>query len=529
NQMQFPLVVDFTKGHLEVVGGVASGKSTFLQTLFYSLVSCYSPAEINLYGIDFSSQMLTSFAGDAHVGGIVLEGEDDRLNKLFGLITKILQQRKAQIKGGSFSQYIRLRGWVMPAIVVAIDGYANFREKTENRFERQLIELSREAEGYGIFLVLSCTGFGGADLQNKIADNMRQGICLELADKYRYSEALHIAHFDVLPEVNVKGRGLAALDGNVLEYQTALACRAENDYARSEQLKEDCARMSASWTGRRATSIPEIPAKPVWELLSGLEEYRDAVKAGGLLPVAYHQEDASLYCVDLGKTFCYVVLGRERSGKSTFLRNLAYAARDTGGRLIMVDNESRTDARTAELVGAEYVVTPKELLQMLKDLTLLVNDRGAKRNALRQQDLEDAEIYRAMREEFPPLYVFLPDMPGFLRTIYSNLGGIGKLNANFEVIFAKGQLLNIYFFTALNVKQISEVSGYAAWRSFSKECNGVFIGGALNEQSLFGYQGIPFQEQRKRLKVGMAYAVDQADDQTMQPIVFPQNRGGVGG
>ncbi len=227
NQMQFPLVIDFSKGHLVVVGGVASGKSTFLQTLFYALINCYSPAEVNLYGIDFSSQMLTSFAGDAHVGGIVLEGEDDRLNKLFGMITKILQQRKAQIKGGSFSQYIRLHGWVLPAIVVAIDGYANFKEKTENRFERELIELSREAEGYGIFLVLSCTGFGGADLQNKIADNIRQGICLELADKYRYNEALHISHFDVLPEVNVKGRGLAALDGNVLEYQTALACRAE--------------------------------------------------------------------------------------------------------------------------------------------------------------------------------------------------------------------------------------------------------------------------------------------------------------
>ncbi len=287
--------------------------------------------------------------------------------------------------------------------------------------------------------------------------------------------------------------------------------------------------MSAGWTGRRAALIPEIPAKPVWELLSGLEEYQDTVKAGGLLPVAYHQVDASLYCVDLSKTFCYVVLGRERSGKSTFLRNLACAARDTGGRVIMVDGESHADARTAELVGAEYVVTPMELFQMVKELILLVNERGAKRNALRGKDLEDAEIYQAMRKAFPPVYIFLPDLCGFFQSIYSDLEKVGKLNRQIEVIFAKGQLLNIYFFAALNVKQIPEVSGHAAWLSFSKECNGVFIGGALSEQTLFSYQGIPFQEQRKRLKPGMAYAVDQADDQTVQPIIFPQNRGGNGG
>ena len=59
---------------------------------------CYSPEEVNIYAVDFSSQMLCPFEDDAHVGGVVIEGEDDRLNKLFGMLMKILQNVYALIR-----------------------------------------------------------------------------------------------------------------------------------------------------------------------------------------------------------------------------------------------------------------------------------------------------------------------------------------------------------------------------------------------------------------------------------------------
>ena len=54
---------------------MTSGKSTFLQTLVYGLLTSYSPEEANVYAVDFSSQMLCAFEDDIHVSGIVLEGE----------------------------------------------------------------------------------------------------------------------------------------------------------------------------------------------------------------------------------------------------------------------------------------------------------------------------------------------------------------------------------------------------------------------------------------------------------------------
>ena len=48
NQAQLPLSVDFANGgHLAVCGSVVTGKSTFLQTLIYSLAVKYSPNVVN--------------------------------------------------------------------------------------------------------------------------------------------------------------------------------------------------------------------------------------------------------------------------------------------------------------------------------------------------------------------------------------------------------------------------------------------------------------------------------------------------
>ena len=526
NQMQYPLCIDLAeKGHLSVVGGVTSGKSTLLQTLVYGLISGYSPEEVNIYAVDFSSQMLCPFENDAHVGGIVLEGEDERLNKLFGLIGSILAERKMMIKGGSFGQYIKLHGHVLPAVVLVIDGYANFREKTENRFEDILLELSRSAEGYGIYLVISSAGFGTSELQNKIADNMRQSICLELGDKYRYSEALRTSHFDVLPENNVKGRGLVLYEGNVLEYQTAISCVAENDYARSEMIRTECEQMSLSWIGRKAAPIPEIPQKPTWQIFTALEAYQKMVQEKNMLPIAYVQENASVFGVDLAKTCCYSIIGRERTGKSMLLRNIACAAKDMGGRILFFDQEKCLDKDIADVVGAEYASQPQEYFTGIKELITITNSRAPRRKELLKQGLEDDEVFEVMSREFPTVFVCIADLLAFMQTIYKNIEGIGMLNPWMENIFAKARLLNVYFFGVYNVTQISSMMDKIAYLNFVHEKNGILLGGEISKQSILSYTNVSYSDQTKRMKNGMGYATNPEDNQIVDLIVIPQNRG----
>lgn len=528
NQMQFPMTVDFSeKGHLLIMGNVTSGKSTFLQTLLYGLISCYSPEEVNIYAVDFSSQMLCPFEDDAHVGGVVIEGEDDRLNKLFGMLMKILQMRKRQIRGGNFNQYIQVHGAVLPAIVLVIDGYANFREKTDNRFEANLMELSRSAEGYGIYLAIGSTNIGSNDLQSKIADNFRQRICLEMGDKYSYGPLLGTTSFDILPETNVKGRGLANVDGNILEYQTALACKADNDYERSERIRNDCRQMSQTWHGRYAESIPEIPLRPTWDVFQHMSQYQSCIQEGEELPVAYYQENASVYGINLKNSYRYLVLGREHMGKSVFLRNIACAAKDAGGVIYVIDKSNRGDWKIAEITGAEYAAEPLEIKEIIRKLILLTNERGLRRKELTGKGYDDEEIYQVMRKEYQAVHVLIADFADFLRIIYTEISGVGKLNAPVETIFAKGRLLNVYFFAAVNVDQVPLMMGRAAWQNYLADKMGVVLGGEMNKQNIFNYQNVKFNEQGKRLKPGLAYAVNAEDNSMVDLIVFPQNKGPV--
>lgn len=527
-QRQFPLMVDFAQnGHMAVVGGVTSGKSTLMQSLFYSLICSHSPDELNLYLIDFSSQMLSPFEKAPHVGGVVLEGEDERLNKLFGLLGTILKERKQQIRGGSFSQYIQTHGHRLPAIIVGLDGYANFREKTEDRFESNIMELLRDAEGYGIYLVISCGGYGGIELQSKLADKIRQGLCLEMGDKYKYAEVLHTSRFDVLPEANTKGRGLALVDDNVLEYQTALAVEAENDYRRAEAIEDTCRTMADHWSGKKARKIPEIPKKPTWELFVQSDAYAAAKDDPLRLPVAYRQEDASAYCIDLSRSFCYLILGPEQSGRSVFLRNVACAVADRGAKLYLVDREERPEQNTAQISGAVSVATDQELFAMVKELILMTNERGTFRKELQQKGLEDEEILEAM-QKYPPVYYLIGDMDHFIQKLYTKLEGIGQLSGWLENIFAKGKLLNVYFIGAVELQKAVGLSTRQAYQSFIRDRRGVLLGTSLSKQTLFAYQNIrSYNEQNKQLRVGQAYAVSDLEPQEVQRVVVPQNRGVV--
>ena len=68
-----------------------------------------------------------------------------------------------------------------------------------------------------------------------------------MADKYAYGDIMHTVAFDVVPEANIKGRGLAYYGNRILEYQTALACEAEDDYQRIKKISLLCEDMRKHW------------------------------------------------------------------------------------------------------------------------------------------------------------------------------------------------------------------------------------------------------------------------------------------
>ena len=306
--------------------------------MIYSLAHRYSPTHVNIYAIDFSSHMLGAFEDLAHVGGVLYENDTEKIARFFNMMAGILKERKSLLQGGNYEQYVKTHGVVLPAILLVIDQYSAFREKTANAYEDILIQLSRDGASYGIYLLISSAGFGPSEIQSRIGDNIRTVICLEMGDKFQYSEAMHISHLEVLPEAGVKGRGLALCPSGVLEFQTALCLEAQDDYSRNEEIIRECQAMNESYTGRRARPVPQIPQKPEISQFMALEDVEKAAKDPDKLPMGYNEANAQIYSVDLSRTFCYIISGKTRSGKTNVLKVLAYtSALKENSRRVVID------------------------------------------------------------------------------------------------------------------------------------------------------------------------------------------------
>ena len=146
---------------------------------------------------------------------------------------------------------------------------------------------------------------------------------------------------DVLPEGGVKGRGLAYYGTRILEYQTALAVEAENNYQRMEKIGAVCKRMKKSWTGRMARRIPEIPEKPTWSRLIQTDGYKDLQEKKDFVPVGYDMENADIYGIPLSQIYCYLVCGASRTGKTNFMKVFIQSVLEKRSEVCIIDSPKK--------------------------------------------------------------------------------------------------------------------------------------------------------------------------------------------
>lgn len=523
NQAQMPLMVNLSEGgHHAVCGTVVTGKSTFLQTFIYSMVHRYTPEHINFYLLDFSSRMLGAFEGLAHVGGIIYENELEKLSRFFNLINEIMDERKRILKGGSYEQYVQANGVPFPAIVIVIDQFANFREKTGGIYEDTLIQISRNGTGYGIYLMITSAGFGMLEIPNRIGDNIRTVIGLEMSDRYQYTDILHTLQIHVFPESGVKGRGLISHNGEILEFQTALCTKAEDDYTRTENIIQECRKMNECWKGRKARPIPEIPENPVFTEFIQLDETRKYLRDDCHLPVGYNKENASIYSIDLSRIFCWIIQGKARTGKTNLLKILMKEAVEKGGKVSLVDLTGSLK-NMAEKAGVRHLQNEGEIVQYWKDLLPDIQKRnGIKKQAV-EEEMDEQEVYQRMQRE-TAYYLFIDDLVSFVKLIYQPSGPEYDIRSFMENVTEKGRLYNIYLFAALNQEKISEAAGYKLFTNITRWQAGIHLGGNVASQRILNFDYIPFTEQGKIQKPGIGMLPALEGEADVPAVVIPLDK-----
>lgn len=358
------------------------------------------------------------------------------------------------------------------------------------------------------------------EIPGRIGENLKTVFCLQLPDKFTYGDVLHTTQIEVMPESGIKGRGLALFGTHVLEYQTALALEADDDYQRMERISEVCAKMNQAWTGKKAQPIPEIPEKPTWELFCELDEVQQAARTDYLVPVGYNAANAEVYSVDLSRTYCYLISGAAKTGKKNFIRVMIESARLKESDICVIDGTGILSHYSGQ-EDIAYIANEEQLFEYLIGT---LSPEFVRRNKMKQQVLaaggEEEDLYAYTRKE-KPVFLFITDLLWFMNTIYDAKNNIRGGRGFLETLTQKGAYHNIYFIGNLNLEDKNLVKIYQAFTNFASYKTGIHFGGNVAQNGFLNFDYLPFKEQTKTEKPGIGMLPEANDDAGVRKVVIP--------
>ena len=315
NQKQSPLTYSFGKeGNLLLFGSIGSGKSMFLTTILYSLLKDYSALELNVYILDFGSEIFGAFSKAPQVADVVFSSEQEKVKNLFKLLLKQMTSRKKLFAdyGGTYKEYINHANNIVPNIVVIINNFVPFYENYEE-YDESLMHLLREGSKYGIYFVVTANNFN--EMRYRIIQNFNQQFVLQQNDTNEY--AIILGPTGGMYPSKYVGRGLLSDNKKILEFQTAKAFRGDDLVQSISDFSNELFINSTVFADR----IPVLPEKVNMEYLNSLPRNISSFAIGvdyNSLKIAtvnldkqpvqailtYDKEDCVDFCLSISKYGC---------------------------------------------------------------------------------------------------------------------------------------------------------------------------------------------------------------------------------
>lgn len=159
-----PIVVDlYRMSHLLIGGRTGAGKSVWVNSMIYSLISRYSPEEVRFVMIDPKVMELQVYNNIPHILAPVIHNMNDVIRALDWLVNemknrfqKIEEQNVINI--GGFNKKIKngeIAGESLPIIVCIIDELADLMMINPRKIEILLVSLAQLGKSAGIHLIVA--------------------------------------------------------------------------------------------------------------------------------------------------------------------------------------------------------------------------------------------------------------------------------------------------------------------------------------------------------------------------------------
>ncbi|MDI5965537.1 type VII secretion protein EccCa [Streptantibioticus silvisoli] len=307
-------------GHLAVIGGPQSGKTTLLRSLVLSLALTHTPREVGFYAVDLAGGGLQALAGLPHTGGVAGRSDRERVRRTVEEAHGMLLEREEAFRAHGIDSVTQLRtaratGRLseLPCtdVVLLIDGFGSLRKDFEE--VQEMIEaLLLRGGGYGIHVVAAMGRWNDVRIADQAAFGTRYELrlndpgdsCVDrtLATSLRKAPPGRVLTDDKL----VAQVALPRVDGraDTDDLGTAVESTAEG--------------VAMAWTGERVRAVRVLPPLLALSALPG------AAREPGRVPIGLDQNALAPVLLDLfGRDQHLLVFGDDECGKTNLLRLIA--------------------------------------------------------------------------------------------------------------------------------------------------------------------------------------------------------------
>lgn len=357
-------------GHLAIVGGARSGKSTLARSVLTGIALTHTPREVQFYVMDFGGGTFAPFSKMAHVAGVAGRNQPDVLRRMFQEVLGIVNARERYFTANgidSIETYRRLRAQGKADdgygdVFLIIDGWPTIRaEFDEMEFEIQA--LAGRALTFGVHLVATTTRW--MDFRTAIRDTFGSKLELRLGDtsdsEIDRKIAANVPH-------GRPGRGLAPSKHHMLTALPRIDGSGDPDTL-SEGVEHLIERVNAAWKGPRGPKLRLLP-----EMLELAELRRAVAGTPREKQVLLGVDEAELAptVFDVRRNPHLYLFGDSQSGKSSFLRGFAQEIMRTmtpkQAQFFVVDYRRALLAEIPEDYLAGYFTTAQQATEELAGL-----------------------------------------------------------------------------------------------------------------------------------------------------------------
>ncbi|GAA3592788.1 type VII secretion protein EccC [Klugiella xanthotipulae] len=199
-------------GHMAIVGGPRTGKSTLARTVMVALSLTHTPVEVQFYVLDFGGGTFSPLASYPHVSGVASRNEPEVVRRLLAEVTGIVNNREQYFRNNGIDSIETYRQWRESGraddgygdIFLIVDGWATVRTEFES-LEPLVLNLASRGLTFGVHVVLTAARW--MDVRANIKDLMGTRLELRLGDPTD-SELDRKSAFNV--PLEAPGRGITA-------------------------------------------------------------------------------------------------------------------------------------------------------------------------------------------------------------------------------------------------------------------------------------------------------------------------------